>query len=137
MVAALGGSGWLIALGPGPVGWTVASLGLLAALGWGFTTIRGRGRLRDPENWYLELDRLGLTLAEGTRAHQIDWKAVTEVETDENRLVAVVRRGALPDLVLEPRYRDQSVYELTETVRRWWQDAIRGQPSDAPLLPNE
>jgi hypothetical protein len=108
-------------------GWILAILAGLAALGWiaAFRASRRR-RAAGPERWFLELDREGLTLAEGHRRHQIAWRQVKHVEVDEDRLVVAVHRLGAPPLVLEPRYRNVGVYDLAEAVRRAHDDARGG-----------
>ena len=124
LVLTLIGSVWLVALGPGVVGATVAVLGGLAAVGWMASTRRGRQRLQRKDQWYLELNRTGFTLAEGGRTLQVEWSMVTAVETDEDRLTTVVRLDRQSSVTLEPRYRGQSVYQLTNAVREHWRAAV-------------
>jgi hypothetical protein len=114
------GAVWLAASGPGVVGWVVALAGGLAAVGFTAAYRKGRRRAASPERHFLLLDERGLTLAEGHDEHQIEWRDVTAVEVDEERLIVVVSRASEAPLRIEPRYEGVSVYDLETAIRERW-----------------
>jgi hypothetical protein len=117
-VVVAGGVIWLLSLGPGLIGVVLGAVGGLASLGWLLVGLRGRKRANEHAGaHYLEVSDEGFVLAEGAKVQRVRWSEVKSVAVDEDRLVVrVERKGAEPGVVVEPRYRGQSVYALAEAL---------------------
>jgi hypothetical protein len=135
-VVVAGGVVWLVSLGPGLIGIVLSVLGGLAALGWLLVGLRGRKRAAHQASaHYLELSDEGFVLADGARVERVSWSEVRSVAVDEDRLVVRVERDDKAGLVVEPRYRGQSVYSLSDALSARLAKA-RPEPHELPP-PNE
>lgn len=108
---------WMMATGPGALGWLFAILALLAGLGWAAAGLAGRRRAgRAPES-FIEVGPEGVLLADAGRRLQIPWSEVGNVRVDEDRLVIALERRSGDPFVVQPRYRGVGLHELARVLR--------------------
>ena len=77
--------------GGGSLRWLLVALGLLASLGW--LAAYSRSRRSPGSDDRLELGADGLTMTYRGKTQHLEWRALTHVEADEERLVVRVEAG--------------------------------------------
>jgi hypothetical protein len=112
----LAGSAWLVAVHPTPRAAIAAALGALISLAW--IASFARSRARRARKVVLRLDRRGLELEDGEARAEVPWSDVRAIEVDEDRLVVAITRASEPSpMIIEPIWRDTSVYALADALR--------------------
>jgi hypothetical protein len=97
-----------------------ALLGLLMGPLWLVQARRARARAHEPERHFLAVHARGLWLCEGKEPTWIDFRDLSGVIVDEERLdILLVRRDGEP-IRLEPRYPGVAIGDLMATLRNAW-----------------
>jgi hypothetical protein len=125
-IVVLIGSIWIVAMGPGLLGWTMVAVAWLSATFWIVAFRRSRREAAGPARHYLDLGDDGLRLAEGGEPRFVPWSEVTRVDVDEERLMVVVERQGAEPLRIEPVYRGAGVHDLAEALSARCATARRG-----------
>lgn len=112
----LGAAIFIALLRPPLVGWVVAIVGLLVALGWTIAGRRGLSRAKASEKYFVALRADALEIQDGPKSIRIAWTDVLSAAVDEERLVVVVRRREEEPLHVEPRFKGVSVYDLAKAI---------------------
>lgn len=109
---------WIVSVNPGRLGWTIAVLGWLAALGWVMAFVRSNREARREDIDPLVLDAAGLRWTDGKERHKLTWSEVQKIEIDEDHLEIQVTTVTGVQYRIQSIYRGVGVHDLAEVLKR-------------------